>query len=160
MIYHHEDGRYAEGDLSDLEEVVTRAIRSLKTRTHEWHSIAVTGISGLLVGAPVALALGKPLVVLRKPNEETHSYRKILNIQNAGRDALFLDDLMDSGETLFSVEERLREQGVAVVARYLYKENQYRLNQYRADQAHSDYPDPSHSAATAVTRVEDGPIPW
>jgi adenine/guanine phosphoribosyltransferase-like PRPP-binding protein len=65
--YRDEHGSsYAERTFRDLDLCVEQTRRDLEPHKHKFTSIVVTGISGLSVGAPVALALKKPLVVVRK----------------------------------------------------------------------------------------------
>lgn len=90
---------YSGGDFADLEQVVAETTLALGKRAHIFDSIVVRGVSGLSVGAPVALSLGKPLVVVRKPGENSHSFRKLVNGKRIGARWLFLDDFMDSGTT-------------------------------------------------------------
>src|ERR1039458_1948602 len=96
MIYGGQSG------LSDLEQFVDRAIADIGPRLHEWDSIVVRGVSGIVVGAPVALALDKPLVIVRKPDEPHHAcdHKMIVNYLAMGQRCLFLDDFVDSGRTL------------------------------------------------------------
>jgi orotate phosphoribosyltransferase len=85
-------------ETKDLAELVARAVLLIKPHTYEFDSIVVTGVSGLIVGAPVALALGMPLVIIRKQDEQAHTS---LNpgIGLIGYRYLFLDDFMSSGAT-------------------------------------------------------------
>jgi adenine/guanine phosphoribosyltransferase-like PRPP-binding protein len=111
------------GDLRDLRAVVERAITHLSQHADEFDSIAVRGMSGVLVGSPVALHLDKPLIIVRKPGEQRHSPDLVINKHNAGRRFLFLDDLISTGETRREVGRALRP--AMEVATYLYQYDYY-----------------------------------
>ena len=66
-------------------------------------AIAITGISGALFGIPLAYALGKELMIVRK-QEKRHSGRierggYVVGVNNA-RTYLIVDDFTESGTTL------------------------------------------------------------
>ena len=83
----------------DLLATVDRAIMELTPHLGEFDSIAVRGVSGLIVGSPVALHLGKPLVVARKPSEIAHS-SGVSNDRHAGKHYVILDDFVSTGATV------------------------------------------------------------
>jgi hypothetical protein len=95
--------------LDDLGEAVERTVKALTVEAHRFDFIAVRGCSGMLVGAPVSLRIGKPLVVVRKPDENSHSYgRSVINDGRARGRYLFLDDFVSSGTTERAVIDGLR----------------------------------------------------
>jgi adenine/guanine phosphoribosyltransferase-like PRPP-binding protein len=127
VIYHHRTTGIADSyNLSDLESTVRAASARLRSVADTFDSIVVTGMSGVLVGAPLSLRLKKPLVVIRKDNDNTHQYdgrvggTKLINLTNLGQRALFLDDFTSSGETRKRVVEKIREAGSSVVQEYYY----------------------------------------
>jgi adenine/guanine phosphoribosyltransferase-like PRPP-binding protein len=75
----------------------------------EFDSIIVRGVSGLLVGAPVALSLKKELLVVRKPSEDCHDATRVVNWQNAGHIAVFVDDFHNTGRTQRICAEELEK---------------------------------------------------
>ena len=96
--------------LSDLPQIVKNAVADLEPRTAEFDSIAVQGVSGCIIGAPVALALDKPLVVVRKDSDmirPCHHISTVENAENAGQRILFLDDYVGEGKTLRDVTRKL-----------------------------------------------------
>lgn len=119
MIYHS-----GSHDLDGLPEIVETAVATLKPHKQKFDSIAVIGVSGLVVGSPVALALGKPLVIVRKPDttERSHSYGAPVNMKHVGKRALFLDDFIASGSTRENVSRVVREAGARLVGDYTYGE--------------------------------------
>ena len=107
MIYH---GRSDRHELADLRDVVNATIAGLQPHLTEFNSIAVRGVSGIVVGAPVALALGKPLVVIRKPTENAHTSRHA-NTGQIGARYVFLDDFVASGKTRKAVADAIADAG-------------------------------------------------
>jgi adenine/guanine phosphoribosyltransferase-like PRPP-binding protein len=99
------------GTLDDLQSTVDTAVAKLKRHAHEFDSIAVMGTSGLVVGSPIALALGKPLIIVRKESDMhmmcVHS-SEVENARRAGRRVLFVDDQVSSGATLARVADAVQ----------------------------------------------------
>jgi|SRR5579863_1232480 len=120
MIYH---GRKTN-NLDDLPTVVTKVVTKLRPRQDKFDSIVVRGLSGVLVGTPVALRLKKPLVVVRKGSERTHArsegWGQVVNGERLGKRWLFLDDLTSQGGTLRACKRVLKDRGTHV-ATFLYQ---------------------------------------
>lgn len=96
--------------LDDLGEAVERTVKALSEHLDKFDFIAVRGCSGMLVGAPVSLAIGKPLVVARKPTEDSHSWSgKLINDAHAHGRYIFLDDFISSGATERAVIQAIEE---------------------------------------------------
>ena len=93
--------------LDDLAMVVARTTDTLLAHLSEFDFIVVTGVSGTIVGAPVAIALGVPLVVIRKVNDNSHDKQDVVNYGQAVGRYLFLDDFISTGQTLNRVHDRL-----------------------------------------------------
>ena len=109
----------------DLLATVDRAIMELTPHLGEFDSIAVRGVSGLIVGSPVALHLGKPLVVARKPSEIAHS-SGVSNDRNAGRRYVILDDFVSSGATVSEITYTMTQHTSALRAGiYVYNTHEY-----------------------------------
>lgn len=87
-------------------EAVRKIIRAFRemTREVEFDTVVVTGTSGLLMGPTLARATRKHLAVVRKAGDGSHSWAKVEGYK-AGRKAVFVDDLVFSGETA----ERVRK---------------------------------------------------
>jgi hypothetical protein len=60
--------------------------------------LSFTGVSGTLVAPPLALALNKGMIVVRK--EGSHSKQKVEGLMGDGLRYLIVDDFMESGETV------------------------------------------------------------
>jgi adenine/guanine phosphoribosyltransferase-like PRPP-binding protein len=115
-------------DLHGFDDAVRAAVRTLKPHAHEFDNIAVRGMSGVIMGAPVSLILKKELIVVRKPNEDNHQYRgNVINarVLHASPRCLFLDDLIAGGDTYYSTKEEIEKRGGEFVATYLYQYNHY-----------------------------------
>lgn len=94
--------------LDDLGEAVDRTEKALREIADKFDFIAVRGCSGMLVGAPVALRLGKPIVVVRKPGENSHQWASsVVNEKHAHGRYVFVDDFIATGNTRDAVTEAL-----------------------------------------------------
>jgi adenine/guanine phosphoribosyltransferase-like PRPP-binding protein len=93
VIYHGETG------LADIALTVRAAVMDIGPYRQRFDFIAVTGMSGVLIGAPVAIALDIPLVVVRKKGDTSHSWRPLINGTDADGKYLFLDDFISVGNT-------------------------------------------------------------
>jgi adenine/guanine phosphoribosyltransferase-like PRPP-binding protein len=67
----------------------------------EYDTVVGTGLSGALAVQEVARRLGKRYLVVRKPNDGTHSWLPVFG--HLGRRWLFVDDLVGSGKTFTRV---------------------------------------------------------
>ena len=116
MIYHGESG------LADIGDTVKQAVMDLGPHKSKFDFICVTGMSGALVGAPVAIRLGIPLVVVRKPGDLSHSSRLMINGGAAHGKYLFLDDFISIGMTFRRIHRFMADLKSAEYAgSYLYE---------------------------------------
>jgi adenine/guanine phosphoribosyltransferase-like PRPP-binding protein len=135
MVYgthsrHREHGSQS-GSFRDLADTVSDALLALRSHADEFDAIVVTGVSGAVVGSPVALALDKELLVLRKPNDDCHgnpgallggdpcekyAYRRNLNDKRV----LFLDDFVSGGTTRERCRNAVEEKGGKIVTQFEY----------------------------------------
>lgn len=95
-----------QNHLLDLDKVVRKVTKVLRQDADSFDSIVVTGVSGLVVGSPVALRAKKPLVVIRKKTEQAHSWHHV-NMDQAGDRWLFLDDFSSTGGTFNRAREAM-----------------------------------------------------
>lgn len=125
MIYHSvvgTDRPIGEYNLDGLDLVVERAVEDLRPVLGQFDSIVVTGMSGVVVGSPVALALRKPLVIIRKDDDNSHhGYGQVINKNQVGERALWLDDFVATGVTQGKVAKRLLDIGSKMEFSYMYK---------------------------------------
>lgn len=131
MIYHDNTDEPWRGidahSLNGLEYDVRKTTKNLREYLDEFDSIVVTGMSGVVVGVPVSMRLRKPLVILRKPNDNSHHGRdKFINRAKLGDQSLFLDDFVSSAKTRSHVVKKVEAEGGQVVAQYTYRDHEYR----------------------------------
>lgn len=107
---------------SDLNDVVFEAHSKLSAVLDKFDSIAVSGTSGLVVGAPLAVLLNKPLVVVRKDNDGSHNGESVMVEGNAdmGKRVLFLDDFVGTGKTRAWVRHNVRDWSGDLIGEYVY----------------------------------------
>lgn len=101
MIYH---GDYS---LDDLAVVVGWCTDALRPKRRDFDSIVVCGMSGVVVGSPVALATGKPLVIVRKDGDKHHGMNSAVNFDRIGERWIWLDDFVSTGDTFRNLRSRV-----------------------------------------------------
>jgi hypothetical protein len=79
--------------MAAVEKFFARAVRET-----DFDTVVVTGVSGLLVGPQLARAHGKNILVVRKPNDNSHSHHQLTGYQ--GRKLFLVDDFVSTGETV------------------------------------------------------------
>jgi adenine/guanine phosphoribosyltransferase-like PRPP-binding protein len=107
--------------LSDLDDHIERACNKLSPHLDEFDSIVTEGISGLVIAAPVAYELSKPLVVVRKDIARLCIHASpVEGTRDAGRRTLFIDDHVDLGRTLRHVRDQLTvySPGTSIIGYY------------------------------------------
>lgn len=104
MIYH---GNH--GSLVDLEKNVRRVTSGLRKRSRDYDFIAVSGMSGVVVGAPAALRLHKPLVIVRKDSDENthHAGGSFIGYDAMRGRYIVVDDFTSTGTTLDFIKHRI-----------------------------------------------------
>lgn len=68
----------------------------------EFDTVVGTGLSGSLFGLTLAHTMDKNLLIIRKPGAKSHSHRRAEG--TLGKRWIFVDDLVDTGETLCRVK--------------------------------------------------------
>lgn len=95
--------------------------KALPKSGFKFSHIAVTGISGILIGSAVAAEMGMHLIVLRKTVETTHSDELIEGLPY-NKKVLLLDDFMETGTTIENLYESINDVSKnKVVGTYFYK---------------------------------------
>lgn len=81
----------------------------------DFDAIAFRGMSGALIAPPVALALGKTLIMVRKPDEDSHAIRWSIPKENhlvegdaGARTYIIVDDFISSGRTKEAIIEAVK----------------------------------------------------
>jgi hypothetical protein len=118
MIY---NGDYCS--FRDLPSYVRPATSHLRPHKARFRFLVARGMSGVVVGAPLSLRLGRPLVIIRKPDEgRSHGNRTVINPDDARGPYLILDDFISSGATYHCIRTAMREHALDAVyaGTYLY----------------------------------------
>jgi hypothetical protein len=111
------NGHYGHTD--DLAAMVRRSCAALRPHLLRFDFIAVSGMSGALVGAPVSVRLHRPLVVVRKPGDTSHAGIDLVGEGNAKGRYVLLDDFISFGHTYTRIRTRMeRSSDVGPVCRY------------------------------------------
>jgi hypothetical protein len=107
MIY----GGQPENSLEDLQTYVDQSVETLKPHTDAFDFIACSGMSGVVVAAPLGLQLHKPVVVVRKADDNNghHAGGEIITVDRARGPYVIVDDFMSSGGTVDYIKQKLSE---------------------------------------------------
>lgn len=97
-----------------LAKRIDLAAKALKR--HKFDAIAFMGISGTLIGPPVAMKLKKPFLLVRKPGHDSHSQWDVEG-DYAAKSYIILDEFSETGDT----KRLIREQIAEVMPRAEYK---------------------------------------
>ena len=98
---------YLHKAFCDLPGLVNLSVDFIRPFADRFDAIAVRGISGLLVGVPLALRLDKQLIVVRKPKDDTHSPYMVEGYA-AGERYLIVDDFVSTGATVKEIQKALK----------------------------------------------------
>ena len=107
-----------QGYLDDIAATVREVELALRPHKQRFDFLAVTGMSGVLVGSPVAIRLHRPLVVLRKEGDACHSRDNLINASQAAGRYLILDDFISLGCTYDRLRRRFDTYELAMRTRY------------------------------------------
>ena len=108
-------------DPKQLQERIDLAVSAIQLyeATHETtvEAIAFRGMSGALIASPVAVRLQKSLILVRKPNDGSHSSYKVESCKVEPKNYVILDDFVSSGKTANAIIKAIKL--VAPKAKYL-----------------------------------------
>lgn len=95
-------------DCTHRKDVIARTIAAVKNWQPFPDAIACRGTSGLLIAPSVADAFGLPLIVVRKPNDGSHS-SSIIEAPNMpdSFNYVVIDDLISTGNTIKTIEREI-----------------------------------------------------
>jgi hypothetical protein len=125
----------ADLDPDSLRKRVELAGRALAK--YEFDSIAFRGVSGTILGAPIALLMNKEMVLVRKDGDDTHSYYGVEGNKNVRR-YIIVDDFVSTGATAEAIISKIKEFAPAaeclglLQTRYVY-EDEVLANERRDD---------------------------
>lgn len=89
-----------------LAQRIDLAAKALKR--HKFDAIAFMGISGTLIGPPVAMKLGKPFLLVRKPGHDSHSQWDVEG-DYAAKSYIILDEFSETGQTKDLIQQQIKE---------------------------------------------------
>ena len=87
---------------------VDRCKDLLDEKEVDFNAIAVRGVSGILIGAPLASATKTDLIVIRKDDERCHSDSKAEG-WGFNQKILIVDDFIETGDTVDQIYETITE---------------------------------------------------
>ena len=85
----------------NLQETITRAIAVL--RKHDFDALAFRGASGMLLGVPLAVALDKTMIMVRKDTQGTCHSSYPVEGDAAAKRYVIVDDLIRTGATVRAI---------------------------------------------------------
>lgn len=113
-------------DPKEFEHKLDRAEEALKNV--DFDAFAVRGNSGVLFGGALAARMHKGIILVRKPDDRSHSGMSVEG-WTAGKKYLFLDDFVSSGATRRDVITAVRDNQFfnhyQYVGDYLYRDTKY-----------------------------------
>jgi adenine/guanine phosphoribosyltransferase-like PRPP-binding protein len=89
-----------------LAQRINMAVRALQG--HEFDCVAFTGMSGMLIGPPVALQMGKTFLMVRKDYDTSHSSMYVEG-DYAARRYVILDDFSETGNTIRRIKDSIQD---------------------------------------------------
>lgn len=94
-------------DELDTEIASFKVEQSFKTlRGFSCEAIAFTGMSGAIMAPMIAARLGVPLILVRKPFDNSHSGRRVEGAYDADT-YLIVDDFISSGDTVRNIVQEI-----------------------------------------------------
>lgn len=88
-----------------LQTYINYAVEAL--RGWDFDSIAFRGMSGALIGPPVALRMNKDMIMVRKESDDTHSPFPVEGRSNINK-YVILDDFASSGNTVRQIRKAIK----------------------------------------------------
>ena len=104
---------YLDAALDNLPGVIDRAQEVLSGV--EFDTLVGTGFSGALVVPMLATQMGKPFVLVRKPNDGSHHNGSMIG--HLGKRWVFVDDFVSSGLRALALRRRLSSRPTITVTR-------------------------------------------
>lgn len=96
---------YSPENLSGFIDLTRKALEAVEGC---FDSIVVRGVSGIIVGSPVAHMMGKPIVIVRKPGVSSHAHSLISNLRHVGKRYVIVDDFVSLGRTMTVIQDAIR----------------------------------------------------
>ena len=92
----------------NLRRIIRRATKRLRDLNLKFDAIAFSGVSGALLAPPIALALNKTLLLVRKNITDGHSNHYVEGDIGARR-YIIVDDFMSRGVTLRRIVKHIKK---------------------------------------------------
>lgn len=103
------------GNMRDFREVVQRSFDDIFPHRDEFDSIATSGTSGLVIAAPIAYEMRKPLVIVREGDSMSgkciHA-KRVEGLDQIGEKYLFLDDHIHLGRVFQKARFHINEESM------------------------------------------------
>lgn len=89
-----------------LQKRIDLAVKALQR--HRFDAVAFMGMSGALIAPPVAMSLGKPFLMVRKPEASSHSKWNVEG-DYAAKSYIIVDEFAETGQTKKFIQKAIRE---------------------------------------------------
>ena len=89
--------------LKKLSEV---AVKILNTMSDKYDTLVFCGISGVIIGPMVALAVSKEMVLVRKKGDKRHSSYDVAGYSSPKK-YIIIDDFVDTGKTATHIQKEM-----------------------------------------------------
>lgn len=98
------------GTTQQFQTCLDTTVRELLPHTGEFNWIVARGMSGCILGLPVAHALNKTLFIVRKPEDRHYPQHTLIGDKLVGP-GLFLDDFITAAKTFVACHGAVADQG-------------------------------------------------
>ena len=103
---------YLNSVFLNTERIVDRICNRIKEKGYQFDSIVFQGMSGALISPILAYKLKKNMVLVRKEDDNSHSYLKIESRADI-KSFIIIDDLIASGITMHRIFAQLNNVGIS-----------------------------------------------
>ena len=111
--YIYKDKIYCNADL--FEDCVDRLTHLINKSKIEVDCVASPSAGGVVLGSPIAINLGKPLVYGEKNPDDTFRLRKCFREFINGKKIIIVDDIYSSGKTIYNLFDVIKANGGELV---------------------------------------------
>ena len=112
---------------SSIRKMVKKTVAAIISAKLNYEAIAVRGNSGVLIDAPLAIALKKPIIVIRKSDQNAHSDRAIEYPEMWANvypklNVILIDDGVCRGDTVDACIRACKEANITIVGAFMYNQ--------------------------------------
>lgn len=90
-----------------LQQLARKVTKEIREKGVEFDAIACRGVSGIVVSSAVASRLAKQLIVVRKPDEKSHSECEVEGRPYGDFKYIVIDDFICTGKTVVEIMKPL-----------------------------------------------------